>query len=1054
MTEDKDKRAETESSNIEEILRQRERLEQILQEKYRKEVTILFSDICGYTEYIDSRGDIDGRALLLKHNGIVLPQIEEHGGKVIEIVGDAIMAAFSTPLSAVKASIAIQRALHEHNFETKPADRIRVKIGINLGDVLVDDTAVYQGFSGDVANVASRVQSQAGPDQILISKAAYERVCGSEDILCRFQGTARVKGKAEPLEIYRVVWREDDIVSDIEPVVRTHEAIVEKKTEQPLKVLRLEVARERDRLKISIHEHKAGEEITIRRYEEMPVSMDWIETRCREMVETLNRANRKGRLTREVLIKLREVGQAFYDEFFTMVVKRKFKETRAEYLSLNLDDHLVHIPWELLHDGHQFLCQRFNMGRLVRTKQTILGSRSRALARPLRMLILADPEGDLKAAYKEGTQIRDHMDRHKDLVNASMRSGNITPEFIREKIKNFDLVHFAGHADYHPDSPEESGWRLTKDSLKAKDVIKMAGTATMPALIFSNACQSARTEVWSLKGDFHSGIFGLANAFLLAGVKHYVGTFWEILDEPSSLFALEFYNRLLNGSTTGESMRLSRQAMIKAYGEETIVWASYLLYGDPASSYLDQVKVAEAVAEPELERASIADAEVRAREEVIDFAEEEVPQKWKSWWAVAAGIFLVAAMLLWGYPLLSQKQIAKQEKVVLAYYHGGNFEEALDACNILEEKNPSSCLVYLIRGNIYLRKGKLETAAAAYQKALRAAKGTDPQKAEALVGLGRIASLRKQPETALKYYRQATKVAPQSRQGYLSQALVLEDGGRYDEALNLLVKTQKLAPEDHVLAALTVEIGKKAILARDQEKQQRIDQMVKELLETIKSPPRAVPSDGWTSLPLTMWVMEFRAQGYSLQEGEERLLVSGIADQVLQQSRIQLVERALLDKLLEELKLGTSELIDRNTALSLGRILAARLVLSGQVLYSEAQTQVSMRLIETETGRITAAVNESFGSAVPASVLTERLSDVLIEKLNKLYPLRGKVADVKDNEVRLNIGVKVGARMGQQFKVVDQDLILEVIAVQPETCLARIAEGEGVLQEGVRVEAL
>jgi hypothetical protein len=203
-----------------------------------------------------------------------------------------------------------------------------------------------------------------------------------------------------------------------------------------------------------------------------------------------------------------------------------------------------------------------------------------------------------------------------------------------------------------------------------------------------------------------------------------------------------------------------------------------------------------------------------------------------------------------------------------------------------------------------------------------------------------------------------------------------------------------------------------------------------------------------------MWVMEFRAQGYSLQEGEERLLVSGIADQMLQQSRIQLVERALLDKLLEELKLGTSELIDRNTALSLGRILAARLVLSGQVLYSEAQTQVSMRLIETETGRITAAVNESFGSAVPASVLTERLSDVLIEKLNKLYPLRGKVADVKDNEVRLNIGVKVGARMGQQFKVVDQDLILEVIAVQPETCLARIAKGEGVLQEGVRVEEL
>jgi hypothetical protein len=99
-------------------------------------------------------------------------------------------------------------------------------------------------------------------------------------------------------------------------------------------------------------------------------------------------------------------------------------------------------------------------------------------------------------------------------------------------------------------------------------------------------------------------------------------------------------------------------------------------------------------------------------------------------------------------------------------------------------------------------------------------------------------------------------------------------------------------------------------------------------------------------------------------------------------------------------------------------------------------------------------VNESFGSAVPASVLTERLSDALIEKLSKLYPLRCKVADVKDNEARLNIGVKVGVRMGQQFKVMDQDLILEVIGVQPETCLATIAKGKGPLQKGLRVEEL
>ena len=100
-----------------------------------------------------------------------------------------------------------------------------------------------------------------------------------------------------------------------------------------------------------------------------------------EMVETLNNVNRKGRLTHEVLIKLREIGQVLRDDLFTHDVKKRIKETQADHLILNLDDQLVHVPWELLHDGQQFLCQRFSMGRLVKTRQPIIDSRTRSLAR-------------------------------------------------------------------------------------------------------------------------------------------------------------------------------------------------------------------------------------------------------------------------------------------------------------------------------------------------------------------------------------------------------------------------------------------------------------------------------------------------------------------------------------------------------------------------------------------------------------------------------------------------------------------------------------------------
>jgi hypothetical protein len=134
--------------------------------------------------------------------------------------------------------------------------------------------------------------------------------------------------------------------------------------------------------------------------------------------------------------------------------------------------------------------------------------------------------------------------------------------------------------------------------------------------------------------------------------------------------------------------------------------------------------------------------------------------------------------------------------------------------------------------------------------------------------------------------------------------------------------------------------------------------------------------------------------------------------------------------------------------------MAARLILPGQLIYAGPQTQVSVRLIETETGRITAAVSESFGSAVPASVLTERLSEKLLEKLKKLYPLRGKISEVKGDEIRLNIGKKVGVKVGQQFKVKDTDCILEIVSLQSEVSTAKVNKGEEGIKEGLRVEVL
>lgn len=1052
-----DKRSEAngpQAGKIEDIMRERDRLDKILQTKFRKRMAIVFTDVCGYTHFMDTRGDIAGRAWMQKHHDIVLPLITGHEGQVLSIMGDGVMASFESTLNAVKACIAIQKGLAAYNTQCDPADELHVTIGINTGEILVDEDHI----AGDVVNVASRIESKAEKDQILVSSSAYDEVCGSEDIVCRLHGEVSVKGKTGALKLYRVVWQEEEIVVAAAPRVRSSDGPRERRVKRRPNVLQLEINREDDRLKISAFEQQAGEVSTVRRYEEIPVSMDKIAERCREIVETLNTTNRKGRLSRDVLVRLRDIGRIFSDELFTAGVKETIRDTRAEHLTVNLDDQLVQVPWELLHDGQQFLSQRFSMGRLVKTRQNVVGVKSRIIQRPMKMLVLADPKGDLQGAYDEGIEIRDFMDRQRDLVSVSLRSENITSDFIREKIRNFDLVHFAGHSDYHADAPGEGGWRLSDGTLKASALLKMAGTGSMPSLIFSNACQSARTEEWALKPHFQDEIFGLANAFILAGVKHYVGTFWEILDEPSRRFAIEFYRQVMDGCSVGDALRQARLKLIDVYGEETIVWGSYLLYGDPTYNYMDQLNDQEApeAAAPELEPSVAVSAQTRAADRAPAVGAESVPagKKPGRTWALVGGALaaVVLAVALY-FSGVFKTDTTPYEQEIASLYSQGKFDEAFQASAALAQKVPAVRLSYLVQGDILLRQGKLEDARGAYEKALQATRGDDRQKARALVGLGRIASAQQATDQAMDFYRQAAEAAPGSGIGFLPQAMLLEGKGDASGALALLDQARQAAPDDRMLTLMAERARRKVAFESDQAQQARIDGLVKDLLATLDQPPRALPGDGWTSTPLTLWIMDPGTLGVSFQEGEDKLLVAALTEQLLQSGGVELVERALLDKLMGELKLGSSQLADRNTALNLGRLMAAKLMLSGKIAYAGPQTQVSLRLIETETGRIAAAVSDTFPSAATPNEMAERLASTLGAKIEAKYPLRAKVARAEGETLVLNLGTRAGAAEGQRFKALGGDSVLEVVAAQPDECVAKVVSGsrEGLVGQRVTI---
>src|SRR5437879_1726009 len=130
-------------------------------ESLRRNITILFTDLKGSTNYFEKYGDAAGLLMVHRCNTMLAESVERHGGRVIKTIGDAVMAAFEEPAEAIASSIEMQEAITADNKDKIDSQRISIRIGINYGLGLVKSNDVF----GDVVNVASRVESAAAPEQ-------------------------------------------------------------------------------------------------------------------------------------------------------------------------------------------------------------------------------------------------------------------------------------------------------------------------------------------------------------------------------------------------------------------------------------------------------------------------------------------------------------------------------------------------------------------------------------------------------------------------------------------------------------------------------------------------------------------------------------------------------------------------------------------------------------------------------------------------------------------------------------------------------------------------
>ena len=164
-------------------------------------VTILFSDIRGFTEYTDQYGDEAAYRMLQHHNSLLQEQIELYGGHIVKTLGDSFMVSFGSARTAVNCAVAVQRTMEQYN-RAQQGPKIEVGIGVDTGEPIreADD------FFGGTVNRASRICAASGPGRILISEAVRHVVGRMQGADYLDRGFFEIKGFEEPQRLFEIDW--------------------------------------------------------------------------------------------------------------------------------------------------------------------------------------------------------------------------------------------------------------------------------------------------------------------------------------------------------------------------------------------------------------------------------------------------------------------------------------------------------------------------------------------------------------------------------------------------------------------------------------------------------------------------------------------------------------------------------------------------------------------------------------------------------------------------------------------------------------------------------
>ena len=166
----------------------------------RRLAAVLAADVAGYSRLMGA--DEEGTLARLKEvrKTLVDPTIAKHRGRIVKTTGDGMLVEFASAVDAVRGAVEVQRGMADQNVSVPPHQRIEFRIGIHVGDIIIDDNDIF----GDGVNVAARVENECEPGGVCLSGNAFEQIRGKTDFTFDDLGEKRLKNIERPVRLYAV----------------------------------------------------------------------------------------------------------------------------------------------------------------------------------------------------------------------------------------------------------------------------------------------------------------------------------------------------------------------------------------------------------------------------------------------------------------------------------------------------------------------------------------------------------------------------------------------------------------------------------------------------------------------------------------------------------------------------------------------------------------------------------------------------------------------------------------------------------------------------------